>query len=58
MMALRNIGSDSFDSAAGSLWAGFNRGHTRVEGKRNNAQVKRQYCSEMLLYDMNLDSRG
>jgi hypothetical protein len=54
MWELRNICVESFDSNYASIAVAFNRGMTCIEGKRNDAQVVRQFADEMLAYESHL----
>ena len=54
MRELSNIGVDSFDSSHASIAVAFNRGVTRIQGKRNDAQVVRQFADEMMAYESHL----
>ena len=53
---LKGFGVDSFDSSSASMAVAFNRGVTRVEGKRNDAQVVRQFADEMMAYESHLST--
>ena len=56
MRELSDIGIDSFDSSHASIAVAFNRGVTRLEGRRNDAQVVRQFADEMVAYEAHLSS--
>ena len=56
IQALGAIGIDSFDSAKASISVAFNRGVCRVEGKRTDAQVVRQFADEMLAVEQYLNT--
>jgi len=58
MRELSNIGVDSFDSSHASIAVAFNRGVTRIDGKRNDAQVVKQFADEMMAYECRLRAPG
>jgi len=55
---LRNIGINSFDSSYASTAVAFNRGKTRIEGKRNDSQVVKQFADEMVIYERYLNDEA
>jgi queuine/archaeosine tRNA-ribosyltransferase len=47
---LLKIGINSFDSANGSIMAGFNQGEVRVKGKRDTQIILKQYVDAMKIH--------